>query len=71
MKNVLKAIKFVKSNKKCTSVKHSITSREVERINAGNSTSAWGIVFYRQSSGISHTKKRNGIVFDDIVSFLL
>lgn len=47
MKNVLKAIKFVKSNKKCISVKHSITSREVERINAGNSTSAWGIVFYR------------------------
>lgn len=47
MKNLLKAIKFVKSDKKRTNVRHSITSREVEHINAGNSTSAWGIVFYR------------------------
>lgn len=47
MKNLLKAINFVKFNKNRTNTKQSITSREVEHINAGNSTSAWGIVFYR------------------------
>ena len=47
MKNLFKSIKLVKNNKKCTCVKNAITSRDVERINAGNSTSAWGIVFYR------------------------
>lgn len=47
MKNLFKSIKIVKNNKKCTSTKSTITSRDVERINAGNSTSAWGIVFYR------------------------
>lgn len=46
MKSLLKALNIVKNNKKCTS-KKDITSHDVERINAGNSTSTWGIVFYR------------------------
>lgn len=45
MKTLLSALNIVKNHKKCT--KNQIVSREVERLNAGNSTSAWGLVFYR------------------------
>lgn len=46
MKTLLKSFKLVKKSKKSTNNKV-ITSLDVERINAGNSTSTWGIVFYR------------------------
>lgn len=47
MKNLFKALNLVKNSKKSTNGKVTVSSNEVERINAGNSTSAWGIVFYR------------------------
>lgn len=46
MKTLLKSFILVKKSKKSTNNKV-ITSLDVERINAGNSTSTWGIVFYR------------------------
>lgn len=47
MKQLFQSLNFVKSDKKYTNTKKPISTYDVEKLNAGNSTSAWGIVFYR------------------------
>lgn len=47
MKFDVNATKKVQKSEKITKGKKNISYSEVERLSAGNSTSAWGIVFYR------------------------